>query len=122
LLTSFLLEHGDESEKLRPEELNQQTIEALVAESNLVLLKTAYTILLLPLYRIFLRNFTEYILVDLVLTGYLYPCKSKDLFFSVLSLMRIIEMFWFDPVDDFQDLFFCHCNIYLKQQNTLLCL
>lgn len=28
-------EHDDDSEKLRPEELNQQTIEALVAESNL---------------------------------------------------------------------------------------
>ncbi|GJN26300.1 hypothetical protein PR202_gb14222 [Eleusine coracana subsp. coracana] len=28
-------EHADDSEKLRPEELNQQTIEALVAESNL---------------------------------------------------------------------------------------
>ncbi|TVU10895.1 hypothetical protein EJB05_44450, partial [Eragrostis curvula] len=33
-------EHGDDSEKLCPEELNQQTIEALVAESNLVILKT----------------------------------------------------------------------------------
>ncbi|ONM13254.1 Mre11A [Zea mays] len=29
-------DHIDDSEKLRPEELNQQTIEALVAESNLV--------------------------------------------------------------------------------------
>ena len=34
----YLLDHIDDSEKLRPEELNQQTIEALVAESNLVLM------------------------------------------------------------------------------------
>jgi hypothetical protein len=55
-MSLFLLEHADDSEKLRPEELNQQTIEALVAESNLVLFKTAYTILLLPLYRIFFKE------------------------------------------------------------------
>jgi hypothetical protein len=34
----YLVDHIDDSEKLRPEELNQQTIEALVAESNLVLM------------------------------------------------------------------------------------
>ena len=34
---AYLVDHIDDSEKLRPEELNQQTIEALVAESNLVL-------------------------------------------------------------------------------------
>lgn len=34
--TVYLVDHIDDSEKLRPEELNQQTIEALVAESNLV--------------------------------------------------------------------------------------
>jgi double-strand break repair protein MRE11 len=36
LIMSYLVDHIDDSEKLRPEELNQQTIEALVAESNLV--------------------------------------------------------------------------------------
>jgi hypothetical protein len=44
----YIVENVDESEKLRPEELNQQTIEALVAENNLVLLNTSllYCILL----------------------------------------------------------------------------
>jgi hypothetical protein len=44
----YIVENVDESEKLRPEELNQQTIEALVAENNLVLLNTSslYYILL----------------------------------------------------------------------------
>lgn len=32
----LIVENIDDSEKLRPEELNQQNIEALVAESNLV--------------------------------------------------------------------------------------
>lgn len=32
----FAVDKIDDSERLRPEELNQQNIEALVAESNLV--------------------------------------------------------------------------------------
>lgn len=32
----YIVERLDDSERLRPEELNQQNIEALVAESNLV--------------------------------------------------------------------------------------
>lgn len=36
-MLSLSAEKIDDSEKLRPEELNQQNIEALVAESNLVL-------------------------------------------------------------------------------------
>jgi hypothetical protein len=47
-MSSYIVENVDESEKLRPEELNQQTIEALVAENHLVLFKTLllyYTLL-----------------------------------------------------------------------------
>lgn len=35
-LISFIVGKFDDSERLRPEELNQQNIEALVAENNLV--------------------------------------------------------------------------------------
>lgn len=35
-ISCYNVEKIDEAEKLRPEELNQQNIEALVAESNLV--------------------------------------------------------------------------------------
>lgn len=40
-ISLFLVAKFDDSERLRPEELNQQNIEALVAESNLVGIKSS---------------------------------------------------------------------------------
>lgn len=40
-ISLYLVAKFDDSERLRPEELNQQNIEALVAESNLVGIKSS---------------------------------------------------------------------------------